>query len=125
MGKKERQQEREANRLVGWLVSYQNNSQGDYYEIRTGRRIIGASQVADEKTIVIKENTISNLHAAINANLNNELIIQDLFSDYGTFVTKKGTSKEAKIEAPTKLEHGDWIKLGDKARYQICLINCG
>ena len=117
---------RKDNRLLGWLVSYGLDAKGAAFEIRAGRSLITAEKSGDKHTIAVREETISTPHAAINAvSRDHVVLLQDIFSDYGTFITRAGEREEIPVEGPVALEHGDWVRIGETVRFQVCLIDGG
>ena len=112
-------------RLVGWLVSYGLDSKGAAFEIRAGRLFVSSAASSDVRTIEISENSVSAPHLAVSASTKHQVLIQDIFSEHGTYITKFGTDKEQKISGPTTLNHGDWLRVGEKTKFQVCLIDSG
>ncbi len=110
-------------RLVGWLVSYGLGEEGVSYEIRSGRSLISSEDVEANTTVVVKEGTISSPHLALKASEEHEVLVQDIFSGSGSYLIRNGESDETPIEGPVSLEHGDWIRVGDNTRFQVCLID--
>lgn len=116
----------QSRRLIGWLVSYGLDSDGAAFEIRSGRAFIGGAAVPSEKNangIVLKDDTVSSVHVAILANAKHQIFIQDIFSDHGTFITKASSEDETKVNGVVQLEHGDWIRVGENIRFQVCIID--
>lgn len=113
------------NRLVGWLVSYDGNDLGVFHELRAGRYILGSDKSNDKRMITLSEGTISGPHLALHAGANEKLTLQDIFSEHGTYVTKAGTKNEMPVKGPLELGHGDWIRIGRKIKFQVCLIHGG
>ena len=111
------------NRLVGWLISYALDEMGASFELRAGRSFITSEKKGDRHTISIQENSISQPHAALNA-LGQEKILffQDVFSERGSFITRAGSPKEEQICGPIELKHGDWIRIGEATKFQVCLL---
>lgn len=117
---------RKTNRLVGWLVSYGMDAHGAAFEIREGRTLITAGKSEGDHTISIREETVSTPHAAINAVVrDNVVLVQDIFSDCGTFITRNGERDDVPVEGPIVLQHGDWLHIGETVRFQVCLIDGG
>jgi hypothetical protein len=118
--------ERRNNRLLGWLVSYGLDAQGASFEIRAGRSLLTTRPLGDSREIVVAEESISAPHAALNAVSRDDIVlIQDIFSDYGTFITRSGEREENPVEGAVVLHHGDWIRFGETVRFQVCLIDGG
>ena len=123
-----------SGRLVGWLVSYGLDSSGAAYELRTGRTFLssslflpagrnGSSPESAERCVVIKDGGISPLHVALLATASHQLFIQDIFSDHGTFIVKAGSGDEKMVAGTCEAGHGDWIRIGERIRFQVCLID--
>lgn len=117
------QKSQSGNRLVGWLVSYALDSKGRAYEIRSGRSFITANELPGQRGVTLADGTIECAHLALSASQRHKVMIQDIFSDSGTFVTKAGSPKETRVAGPMELEHGDWVRIGEKTRFQVCLID--
>ena len=111
------------NRLVGWLVSYEMDAKGRAFEIRAGRSMLSSENAQDKRVISVREQTVSSPHAALSASTRHKVMIQDIFSEFGTFLSRGNSSKEVEVNAPTELEHGDWLRIGERTRLQVCLID--
>ena len=109
--------------LVGWLVSYSLNPKGLVHEIRTGRTLITSLPTSNEKDLIIGDKKVSAPHIAIKATPDHSVEIQDVFSEAGSSISKGESGETFPISGPTKLEHGDWIKIGQSAKFQLCLID--
>ena len=113
------------SRLVGWLVSYGIDTLGAAYEIRAGRLLITSTPSSDLRTIAVTERSVSSPHMAVNATPKHRVVIQDIFSEHGTFITKNGDEQEQRVSGPTPLDHGDRLRIGETMRFQVCLIDMG
>ena len=111
------------NRLVGWLVSYEMDNKGKSFEIRAGRSLMSSENSQDKRVITVRENSVSAPHVALSASPRHKVMVQDIFSEFGTYLTKASSGKELEVQGPTELEHGDWLRIGDKTRLQVCLID--
>lgn len=115
--------EQDSNRLVGWLVSYALDKNGKAYELRVGRSLLSAEQSRSSRTIMVDDSGASSPHAALNASPRHRLMLQDIFSGSGTYITRSNSDKEITVSGPIEVEHGDWIRVGDDTRFQVCLID--
>lgn len=113
----------EAGRLIGWLVSYGLDNRGFNFEIRAGRTFLSSEDEKNLRTLVLSDKSVSHLHLALHASSTHEVIAQDIFSDAGSFITRSQSSEEEPIDGPITLQHGDWIRIGDEVRFQLCLID--
>ena len=110
-------------RLIGWLVSYAENAKGTAHEIRAGRTIISSADLPGERLILLAQKDLDTPHLALMASPSHRVVAQDIFSQQGSFVVKGRNGAEQAISGPTEIEHGDWIRLGSKTRFQVCLID--
>lgn len=113
----------EQGRLIGWLVSYSDDELGGSHEIRAGRTIIGGEELDGERVITVTDASVSNPHSAFRASTKHRILVQDIFSENGTYLQRNGAGEEEKITSPIELRHGDWIRFGKADRYQLCLID--
>jgi hypothetical protein len=109
-------------RLIGWLVSYGLDENGKAFEIRSGRTLI-TSEKGHGFQISLNDETVSAPHAAVKASVSHKLVAADIFSKYGTYYQASSESEEQQISAPVELKHGDWIRIGQNLRLQVCLID--
>jgi len=110
-------------KLIGWLVSFGLDDAGKYFELRSGRTLISAKNGNDTNTITLAETSVSAPHMALSASSSHKLLIQDIFSRHGTFITRSDEEEETRLNGPTPVEHGDWIRIGQNTRFQVCLID--
>jgi len=110
-------------RLVGWLVSYADDDLGTAHEIRSGRTLISNDDIGDSRVITVSDRSISTPHSALSASQKHRITIQDIFSESGTYLQRGEDKSEEKLNGPTEIDHGDWIRFGAADRYQLCLID--
>lgn len=89
--------------LVGWLVSYANNPDGEDYRIYSGYNRMGANPVCD---IVLGDETVSGSHAII-VYREGRFLIKDDLSRNGTFVNGR------EINEAHPLQSYDQVRLGN------------
>ena len=111
------------DRLVGWLVSYGLDELGLTYEIRAGRSFVCARKCVEGRQLNVEEESISSPHLVLKASNKHRVMVQDIFSDHGSFITRGESDKEQPISGPTEVKHGDWIRVGNNTRFQVCLID--
>ena len=117
------QQPQKNDRLIGWLVSYGLDEKGLSHEIRAGRSIISSQKSNSNHDMSIRDKAISAPHLAFKASSDHRVFIQDIFSDNGSYITRFGEYEEAPIDGTLEVGHGDWIRLGNNTRFQVCLID--
>jgi hypothetical protein len=110
------------DRLVGWLISYALDRMGKAFEIRSGRTFLG-NQELGERSITLNAEDISIAHAALSASTHHKVVLQDVFSQSGTFIAQSGAAQEQRVQGPIEVKHGDWLRFGNKTRFQVCLID--
>ena len=99
------------NRLCGWLVSYAK-PEGEALPLREGRFFVTASSLKPND-FIIEDGSVSTPHAMVALSPESGMQIQDLMSDRGVFVRRRGMGAYARTEERVVLEHGDWVRFGD------------
>lgn len=114
-----RKSEAVSGRLFGWLVSY-TDPDGAATELREGKFFVTASSLKDSD-LIIDEPSISTPHALVSVSIDGGLQVQDLMSDRGVFVRRRGDDTYRREADVTRVEHGDWLRFGD-VEYLVSLI---
>jgi len=97
------------NALRGFLVSYQSNTQGDFWPLNGGRKTIGRANSGEQVDIPLSDATISSRHAAIVVDgIAGTVQIEDTGSTNGTFVNEEHIGFNGKRD----LRDGDKIRFG-------------
>lgn len=110
-----------SGRLIGWLVSFDDGEQ--VFELRSGTIFIGSDKRSQLNHRTVKGEGIEPLHIVLKAQTNHVLLIQDLFTQAGSFVKRPVLEDEVRINKTTELHHGDWLRLGNSKKFQVCLID--
>lgn len=92
-------------KLVGWLVSYNRNPDGEDFRIYAGYNRIGANPVCD---IVIDDETVSGSHAII-VYRDGRFLIKDDLSRNGTFVNGREISEAHPLQSYDAVRFGNTI----------------
>ena len=90
-------------KLVGWLVSYTRNPDGEDFKLRAGYNRLGANPACD---VVVEDETVSGSHAII-VFREGRCLIKDDLSRNGTFVNGK------EITEAHPLQSYDQIRIGN------------
>ena len=90
-------------RIVGWLVTYSHNPDGEDYRIYAGYNRIGANPVCD---ILLEDETVSGSHAII-VYRDGRCLIKDDLSRNGTFVNGR------EITEAHPLQSYDQVRIGN------------
>jgi hypothetical protein len=97
------------NALRGFLVSYQSNTQGDFWALNGGRKTIGRANSGEQVDIPLSDATISSRHAALVVDgTAGSVQIEDTGSTNGTFVNEEHIGFNGKRD----LRDGDKIRFG-------------
>jgi pSer/pThr/pTyr-binding forkhead associated (FHA) protein len=98
-----------ANALRGFLVSYQSNTQGDFWPLHGGRKTVGRASSGEQVDIPIGDATISSRHAALVIDgAAGTVHVEDTGSTNGTFVNEEHIGFNGKRE----LRDGDKLRFG-------------
>lgn len=108
-----------AGRLFGWLVSYLE-SDGKAVELREGKFFV-TSMSLKASDLVIEDRSISTPHAMIHISPEQGFLVQDLMSERGVFIRRRGSDAYRREEETVKVYHGDWIRFGD-VEFLVTLI---
>src|SRR5262249_37259683 len=97
------------NGLRGFLVSYQSNTQGDFWPLNGGRKTVGRANSGEQVDIPLSDATISSRHAAIIVDgAAGTVQVEDTGSTNGTFVNEEHIGFNGKRD----LRDGDKIRFG-------------
>jgi hypothetical protein len=107
------------NRLIGYGLA----DMGAAYEIRQGRSFRSAVVNTDSRTIAVDDEGIASPHLALSASHKHKVLVQDIFSEEGSFLSKGTNAEEIRVTGPVYVEHGDWLRIGSRIRFQVCLID--
>lgn len=111
-----------SGRLVGWLVSYAD-TRGASLELREGKFFVTAKSIK-ENDLVLDDRSVSTPHALVGCGLDGTLTVQDLMSERGVFVRRRGSNQYRQEEEAIPVEHGDWLRFGD-LEFLVVLIPAG
>ena len=110
------------SKLVGFLIAYDNNVNGEVVELRIGRWLLTSRPSEHGDHILVSDESISPLHAIIRVSKEGKVQVLDQLSEFGTgIVSVQGTSEEEVTGSMVVLHHGDIVRFG-KRRFVVCLI---
>jgi hypothetical protein len=89
--------------LVGWLVAWDGDQEGEDFRVRDGQNIVGSAPDCD---IVLRDDTISGKHASLRYK-DGKFYLTDLDSSNGTFLN--GSNEPT---ARVELRSDDMIRFG-------------
>jgi hypothetical protein len=112
--------------LVGFLVSFEKNKNGEVWELRSGRLIVTAeppSNVSSSNYLYLNHETVSPNHAIMKITRHGEIQLLDQLSEYGTQIKRFGSQESIQLSGDkSTLDHGDIVKFGDRA-FHVCIIS--
>ncbi len=103
MAEQSSQLRRSKGRIVGWLITYSRNPDGEDFRIYAGYNRLGANPVCD---IVLEDETVSGSHSII-VYRDGRCLIKDDLSRNGTFVNGR------EITESHPLQSYDQIRIGN------------
>ena len=98
-------------KLFGWLVSYAT-PEGKAIEIRESKFFI-TNKALKQNDLIVNDRSVSTPHAMVHVTRSGGFLVQDLMSDRGMFIRRRGSDTYQKEESIVKCGHGDWLRIGD------------
>lgn len=107
--------------VVGFLVSYDSNENGDVYDLRSGRLIV-SSEPAAGNYMLVKHDTVSPMHAILRITASGEIQVLDQLSEHGTKIKRYGSEEVEELSGEKgSVEHGDVLMFGERV-FHVCLV---
>lgn len=111
--------------VVGFLVSFDKDPNGEIFELRVGRFVVTSESNINGSYLYLKEETVSPQHAIIRINANGEIQVLDQLSEFGTTIKRRNNNGElVSIELSGEkdnLSHGDLISFGERT-FSVSLL---
>ena len=108
--------------IVGFLVSFDGNQNGDVFELRSGRLIVSCEPASGGSYLVIEDPSVSPMHAILRISTTGEVQVLDQLSEFGTHIKRFGVEEEEHISGEkSTIEHGDVIKFGNRV-FHVCIL---
>lgn len=108
--------------LVGFLVSFDHNPNGDSFELRAGRLIVSSELGAPGSYLILDSESVSPMHAIMRISNQGEIQVLDQLSEYGTRIRIFGSGEEIELSGDkSTVEHGDIVQFGDRTLF-VCLL---
>ncbi|MBN8548663.1 MAG: FHA domain-containing protein [Deltaproteobacteria bacterium] len=112
-------------KIVGFLISFDSNPNGDVYELRSGRVMITSQAAPGSNCLVVKDDSVSPMHAIMRVSSSGEIQVLDQLSEFGTKIQRFGSTEEEQLSGDKgAVEHGDIIKFGNR-KFHVCIIAVG
>jgi hypothetical protein len=109
--------------LVGFLVSYDRDQNGQVFDLRKGRLIVTSERAISGNFMMVEDETVSPMHAILRISAEGQIQVLDQLSEYGTRIKRFGSEGEEEELSGDKssLEHGDTIMFGERS-FHVCII---
>ncbi|WKZ56428.1 MAG: FHA domain-containing protein [Bdellovibrionota bacterium] len=109
-------------KVVGFLVSYDGNPNGEVFELRVGRMMVTSRAQGETNVLLIDDESVSPMHAIVRIGERGDIQVLDQLSEYGTKIRRAGSSEEEHLSGDkADITHGDVIKFGARSFY-VCLV---
>ncbi|RMG43711.1 MAG: FHA domain-containing protein [Candidatus Dadabacteria bacterium] len=111
--------------IVGFLVSYDKDPNGQVFELRNGRLIVTSEAPGTGNFIVLNDESVSPMHAILRISGDGNLQVLDQLSEFGTRIKRANSEEEEELSGDkSTLAHGDCIKFGNRSFY-VCVVPRG
>lgn len=109
-------------RIAGFLVSFDNNENGEVFELRVGRYIVTSEPNPTGNYLLIDDGSVSPMHAILRVGDAGDVQVLDQLSEYGTHIRKIGSDTEEQLSGEKAvLENGDILRFG-KRSFHVCVM---
>ncbi len=107
--------------IVGFLVAYDRNENGEVFELRSGRIMVTTSSRGEENAMVLTDDTVSPMHAILRIDSEGAVQVLDQLSEHGTSVTRRDGTTVSLSGDKGEIHHGDVVSFGARA-FHVCII---
>ncbi|MGI6525589.1 MAG: hypothetical protein ACOX2O_09930 [Bdellovibrionota bacterium] len=108
--------------LVGILVSYDHDPNGEVFELRVGRLIVTSEVAGHKNYLYLNDQTVSPMHAILRVTKGTPIQVLDQLSECATKIWHADSGeKEELIGEKGVLKHGDKVAFGER-KFTVCLL---
>lgn len=108
-------------KVVGFLVSYDSNENGEVFELRKGRLIVTSEMSSGGNFLVIRDESVSPMHAIIRIGGSGDVQVLDQLSEFGTtIIAASGTERKLSGDK-SEIAHGDVVIFGNRS-FHVCMV---
>lgn len=108
--------------IVGFMVSFDSNENGEFYPLRVGRLIITSEASTNGGNyLLINDESVSPMHAILRIGTSGDIQVLDQLSEFGTKIRHINGEEEQLSGEKGTLHHGDVVFFGNRS-YCVCII---
>lgn len=108
--------------VAGFLVSFDNDENGSFVELREGRLLVTSELSASHNCLVINDPSVSPMHAILRVSRGKSIDVLDQLSEQGTRIACHETGEETVLSGDRGvLKHGDVVLFGAR-KFHVCLL---
>ena len=112
--------------LVGFLVTFDHDPRGSYVELRSGRLIVSSQCEESGNCLVIRDPSVSPMHAIMRVAQGGVVQILDQLSEAGTRIKHIGEQEEVFLSGEkATVAHGDIVFFGDRKFHVLLVLGDG
>jgi hypothetical protein len=111
--------------IVGFLVSFDNNPNGEFHVLRSGRLVVTSELPPSGNFLYLADQSVSSSHAILRIGTGGEIQVLDQLSEQGTRIRRFGAEEDEELSGEkSAVEHGDCICFGNR-RFHVCIVPVG
>ena len=107
--------------LIGFLISYDRNPNGDVFELRSGRLIVTSDVAGGGDFLIVQDDSVSPMHAILRMSPDGDIQVLDQLSEHGTLIQHTNGEEEQLSGDKSNIEHGDIVRFG-KRKFYVCVV---
>ena len=107
--------------VVGFLVSFDQDTSGEVFELRQGRWIVSSEPTGGGNYIIVVDDSVSPLHAILRVTESGDIQVLDQLSEHGTRISRVNGDQEELTGSLSEIHHGDIVSFGERT-FTVCLI---
>jgi len=113
---------KKSSALVGILVTYDRDTNGEIFPLRSGRLIVTSEMPSGGNFFFLEDGSVSSMHAIVRIGEDGAIQILDQLSEHGTTIRRLTSGEEIRLSGDkANVEHGDEVAFGER-RFTVCLL---
>jgi hypothetical protein len=113
---------KKSSALVGILVTYDRDPNGEIFPLRSGRLIVTSEMPSGGNFLFLEDGTVSSMHAIVRIGEDGAIQILDQLSEHGTTITRINGGDIVNLSGDkSNVEHGDEVAFGER-KFTVCLL---